>query len=163
MAERKGPPRFLFTTIALIAIGVMWLGGELGFWNKASDGRGATSPGVVLSPSADQEATATIASLFEAGTSDVVLTFDGTVVKILPDDNEGSRHQKFLVEVGDVTVLIAHNIDLAERVPLTEGDTVTIRGEYEWTDKGGTVHWTHHDPKGRHEDGWIEHDSQRYG
>ena len=35
------------------------------------------------------------------------------------DDNEGSRHQKFLVKIDNypnITVLIAHNIDLAPRI-----------------------------------------------
>jgi len=85
----------------------------------------------------------------------------GVVTRLLPDDRQGSRHQRFLVRTaGGPTVLIAHNIDLAERVDLREGDTVSFRGEYEWNDKGGVVHWTHRDPRGRHERGWIEHNGR---
>ncbi len=103
-----------------------------------------------------------IEELFRNGTSDTWLTFQGEVARILPDDNEGSRHQKFIVEISTGrTILIAHNIDLAPRVPLSEGDAVRIRGEYEWTERGGTVHWTHHDPGGR-PGGWIEHEGQLY-
>ncbi len=83
---------------------------------------------------------------------------EGVVVKVLPDDNHGSRHQKFLLELSSgQTILIAHNIDLAPRIsPITEGDVVAFNGEYEWNEKGGVVHWTHRDPNGRHEAGWLK-------
>lgn len=82
-------------------------------------------------------------------------------VKLLRDDLEGSRHQRFLVSANGLpTILVAHNIDLAERVPLREGDTVWIRGRYEWNNKGGVLHWTHHDPRGRIEGGWVRHEGK---
>lgn len=88
----------------------------------------------------------------------------GTVTRILPDDIEGSRHQKFIVRVpSGLTILIAHNIDLAPRInTLEEGDSISFNGEYEWNSKGGVVHWTHHDPKGRHIDGWLSHKGRKY-
>ena len=69
----------------------------------------------------------------------------GIVVKVLKDDTNGLQHQKFLLKVSDnITILIAHNIDLAPRVDdIHEGDTVSFKGEYIYTPKGGTVHWTH--------------------
>ncbi|MFI4860349.1 MAG: DUF3465 domain-containing protein [Phycisphaerales bacterium JB063] len=104
-----------------------------------------------------------IGQLFASQRSDVVVTASGIVKKILPDDNDGSRHQKFIVTLSTgQTVLIAHNIDLAERVPCDEGDVVTFRGEYEWSGQGGVIHWTHHDPAGRHQPGWIEYEGVRY-
>lgn len=104
-----------------------------------------------------------IRSLFEDGRSGVIVEATGRVRKTLPDDNEGSRHQRFIVELApDLTVLVSHNIDLAPRVPLEEGDTVGFKGEYEWNEQGGVVHWTHHDPRGRHEDGWIRHRGSLY-
>lgn len=79
------------------------------------------------------------------------------VVKRLPDDREGSRHQRFLIELETGrTLLVAHNIDLAPRAEIREGDRVRVRGQYEWNDRGGVLHWTHHDPAGRHPGGWIE-------
>ena len=81
----------------------------------------------------------------------------GRVVKLLPDDTIGSRHQRFLVRLaGGESLLVAHNLDVGRRVePLREGDAVEFAGEYQWNDKGGFLHWTHHDPAGRHEPGWI--------
>lgn len=101
---------------------------------------------------------------YENRQSDVQVEGAGRVVKVLPDDNEGSRHQKFILELGSgQTILIAHNIDLAPRIPgLREGDNVAFYGEYEWNDRGGVVHWTHHDPQGRHADGWLKHQDKRY-
>ena len=88
----------------------------------------------------------------------------GVVERVLPDDNSGSRHQRFIVRLASgQTLLIAHNIDIAPRVAgLARGDTVSFSGIYEPDNKGGVVHWTHHDPSGRHAAGWIEHKGHRY-
>lgn len=96
--------------------------------------------------------------------SDLIVEGAGTVIKVLPDDNEGSRHQRLLLRLNnDLTLLIAHNIDLAPRVEhLQSGDTLGFKGEYEWNEKGGVVHWTHHDPQGRHTGGWLDHNGKRY-
>jgi hypothetical protein len=105
-----------------------------------------------------------IEQAIEQRRSDVQLTVVGTVKKILNDDNEGSRHQRILVELpSGHTVLVAHNIDLAARVPdLQPGDAIELHGEYVWNDRGGVMHWTHHDPAGRHAAGWIKHGNRTY-
>ena len=88
----------------------------------------------------------------------------GEVTRILPDDNNGSRHQRFILRLADGhTVLIAHNIDLAPRVKnLNTGDSIAFYGEYEWNEKGGVIHWTHRDPAGRHVNGWLKHQGKTY-
>lgn len=90
----------------------------------------------------------------------------GTVIKVLKDDNEGSRHQKFLVKIDNypnITVLIAHNIDLAPRIEgIQAKNPIRFYGEYIYNDKGGIVHWTHRDPASRHQDGWLEYKGQQY-
>jgi hypothetical protein len=88
----------------------------------------------------------------------------GTVSRILPDDNQGSRHQRFIVSLASGhTVLIAHNIDIAPRINnLREGDQIVFSGKYEWNDKGGVVHWTHHDPSGRYGGGYLQHNGMTY-
>lgn len=101
---------------------------------------------------------------FENRHSNQQLEGEGVVVKMLADDNDGSRHQRFIVRLASGrTLLVAHNIDLAQRIDtLRTGDTVAFFGEYEWNPKGGVMHWTHHDPQGRHPGGWIRYNGQTY-
>jgi hypothetical protein len=88
----------------------------------------------------------------------------GVVTKVLPDDQQGSRHQRFILRLSPGhTVLISHNIDIAPRVAgISRGDTVAFRGQYEWNAKGGVIHWTHHDPGGDRPGGWIRQDGREY-
>lgn len=105
-----------------------------------------------------------IADAFENRRNNLQVSGSGTVTRLLADDNDGSRHQRFILELDSgQTVLIAHNIDLAPRINgLRNGDLVSFFGEYEWNDRGGVIHWTHHDPAGRHADGWLEHNGRKY-
>ncbi len=102
---------------------------------------------------------------FKNGTSDVQVEDEGVVTRTLTDDLDGGRHQRFIVRLASgQTVLIAHNIDIAPRVVGPhKDDRVRFYGEYVWNDKGGTVHWTHHDPQGNHPDGWLKHNGRIYG
>jgi len=91
------------------------------------------------------------------------IEFRGVVVRLLSNDNDGSRHQRFILDIGNrETLLIAHNIDLAERVPVGIGDRVQVRGMYEWNDLGGLVHWTHDDPQGVEDGGYVRYRRHEY-
>ncbi|ANF82113.1 hypothetical protein A3K93_07845 [Acinetobacter sp. NCu2D-2] len=105
-----------------------------------------------------------IAQAFARNQSDLQVKASGRVVALLRDDNEGSRHQKFILELNNgQTVLVAHNIDLSPRIDtIQKGDTVEFYGEYEYSDKGGVIHWTHHDPAGKHINGWLKHQGRTY-
>ena len=105
----------------------------------------------------------TVQLAYAAQHSGLWLETSGRVVRVLKDDNEGARHQKFILELDDGhSVLVAHNIDIAERIPARQGMSLTVRGRYEWNDRGGVIHWTHHDPEGREQGGWIMIDGMRY-
>ena len=88
----------------------------------------------------------------------------GTVIKLLSDDNKGSRHQRFIIKQSSGrTLLIAHNIDLAPKIySIQKGGFIKFCGEYESNAKGGVVHWTHHDPQKHHTGGWLEYNGRKY-
>jgi hypothetical protein len=111
-----------------------------------------------------QDADAAIESAYANRLGNQQVEGRGTVVKLLADDANGSRHQRFIVRLDTGrTLLVAHNIDLAPRIDgLRTGDTLAFYGEYEWNPKGGVIHWTHRDPQGRHPGGWIRHDGRLY-
>ncbi len=100
-----------------------------------------------------------LADLFANKQSNVQVKGSGTVIVLLADDLKGDRHQKFIIKLDSgQTLLVAHNIDLAPKInTLAIDDFIEFFGEYEWNDKGGLIHWTHFDPAGKHEDGWLLH------
>ncbi|HEX7038229.1 MAG TPA: DUF3465 domain-containing protein [Pseudomonadales bacterium] len=110
------------------------------------------------------DADAVLADAFERRVGSLQVEGAGEVVRLLPDDRDGSRHQRFVLRLDSgQTVLVAHNIDLAPRVSgLREGDRVAFFGEYEWNERGGVIHWTHRDPQGRHVAGWLKHAGRTY-
>lgn len=121
----------------------------------ASAGRGDLAHG---------EGDAILAEAFRDRVNDLQVQGRGTVVKLLPDDDEGSRHQRFIVRLDSgQTLLVAHNIDVASRVEgLAIGDEIAFSGVYEWSAEGGTIHWTHADPDGDHAPGWLRHNAKTY-
>ncbi len=111
-----------------------------------------------------QSSDSTLQKAYKNRQSDLQVQGKGFVIKLLRDDLKGSRHQKFILKLNTgQTLLISHNIDLAPRIDiLRTGDTVEFYGEYEWNSKGGVIHWTHHDPDGRHIGGWLKHKDKTY-
>jgi hypothetical protein len=107
---------------------------------------------------------AIVAEAYANHLSNLQVSGEGIVVKLLADDNEGSRHQRFILELSSGhTLLIAHNIDIAPKIGgLRPGDSVQFCGEYEWNPKGGVIHWTHRDPNGAHPAGWLICHGQTY-
>ena len=105
-----------------------------------------------------------IMQAYQQQLSNIQVQSKGEVKAILADDNDGSRHQKMILKLENgLTVLVAHNIDLAPRVEgLKKGDKVEFYGEYEYNQKGGVIHWTHHDPQGKHIDGWLKYQGRMY-
>ncbi len=112
---------------------------------------------------ADSTTNATLEQAFAAKKSDVQVSGRGVVIKLLASDTHGNQHQKFLVKINPKqTLLFAHNIDLAAKIPLQVGDEITFSGEYVYNPKGGVMHWTHRDPRGHHPAGWVMLHGEKY-
>lgn len=104
-----------------------------------------------------------IARLFAEQQSGLMVEFDGRVQRTLKDDVTGTPHQRFIVELDNGhSLLISHNLNLADRLTLEPWYPIRIRGEYEWNEQGGLVHWTHRDPGVGLKHGWIEYRGKRY-
>jgi hypothetical protein len=101
---------------------------------------------------------------FETQQSDIQIQGEGIVTRILSDDLVAPSHQRFILRISPKqTVLVTHNIDIADRVPDLQIDgTIEFYGEYEWNVEGGVIHWTHHDPDGDHIDGWLKYAGKIY-
>lgn len=101
---------------------------------------------------------------FETNQTNLQVIGSGAVIRMLPDDLVGDKHQKFILELmSGQTLLISHNIDLAARIDTLQiNNTVEFYGEYEWNIDGGVIHWTHDDPAGIHVNGWLFHEGITY-
>lgn len=88
------------------------------------------------------------------------ITVRGKVSRLLKDDAEGSPHQRWLLEGNEedigYSVMVIHNLERFDRVPVAVGDMMEVRGKYVWNEKGGLLHWTHHAVHGEVEGGYIK-------
>jgi hypothetical protein len=159
-------PSSLIKNVLLVLL--LLVGGYFGLINLETQQRSlptARSPAQsVNSPGESASGNSLIEQAYTDRLSGQQVQVAGWVTKMLPDDLDGSRHQRFIMRVDSgLTLLVAHNIDLAPRVqPLARDDLVELYGEYAWNEQGGVIHWTHHDPHGKHPDGWILHQGHLY-
>ena len=87
----------------------------------------------------------------------------GEVAANLPDIVDDASYQQFILQLNNNhLVMVSHNTDISLPIPIGPGSKVRIRGEYDWTPDGGLIHWTHRDPSGQREGGWIEANGARY-
>ncbi|MGE5228778.1 MAG: DUF3465 domain-containing protein, partial [Deltaproteobacteria bacterium] len=150
MSPHRRAARLVALAAALLALARPATG-----WGSAGDAGGPPPDAGAAAQAGD----AALARAFDDRVSGLEVEGAGTVERLLADDEQGSRHQRFILRLASgQTLLVAHNIDVAPRIAgLRVGDVVAFRGVYEWSRQGGTVHWTHHDPSGDHEPGWLRH------
>jgi hypothetical protein len=95
--------------------------------------------------------------------SGMMAEVSGQVTRVLRDDASDIRYQRFVIRlVNDQDVIIVHDLNASERVPVNINDTVTVRGQYSWAETGGAIRWTHWDKNPNRPNGWIEHEGRRY-
>lgn len=107
-----------------------------------------------------------VCTAYTAGRSHVEVVADGTVTRVLGvAPGRTSPHEGFLLRLGSgcsVIVRVEVNTDFTGTIPLGQGDRVVVKGEYEYYPRGGVIHWTHRDPRGRHEGGFIDAGGRTY-
>ncbi|HKU82152.1 MAG TPA: DUF3465 domain-containing protein [Candidatus Tumulicola sp.] len=128
----------------------------------------ALSLGALLSACAAQTAPddAAVCDAYRAGRSHVEVVAQGTVVRLLGvAPGRTSPHEGFLMRLDSacrVTVRVEANADFTGTFPLARGDRAVVKGEYEYYPIGGVIHWTHRDPRGRHEGGFVQVGGRTY-
>jgi len=154
--SRRSAARLVALVAALLALALPAMG-----CGPASDAGG---PSPDAAGAGARAGDAALARAFGDRVSGLEVEGAGTVERLLADDEKGSRHQRFILRLATgQTLLVAHNIDVAPRIDaLRVGDTVAFRGVYEWSERGGTIHWTHRDPSGDHAAGWLRHGGRAY-
>ncbi|MDG0816825.1 DUF3465 domain-containing protein [Bdellovibrio svalbardensis] len=86
------------------------------------------------------------------------------VEEILPDDNQGLPHQKWLVRLSDnSSVELVYNSDMGDRVPLQVGEVMSAGGQLIMAQQGPLLHWLHSDPKQHRPDGYVYVNGTYYG
>jgi len=103
---------------------------------------------------------------YAAQRSHVEVVADGTITRLLGvRPGVESPHEGFLLHLASGCTLVVRvevNSDFTGTIPLQRGERVSVKGEYEYYPLGGVIHWTHHDPRGRHENGFIDAGGRSY-
>lgn len=95
---------------------------------------------------------------------------DAQVVRVLGErEGRSGLHEGFIINAcprletctREWTYLkVEDNVDITGPIPLKRGDDVSLLGQLECSDN--VIHWTHHDPRGRHPSGYIKVNGRVY-
>jgi hypothetical protein len=100
-----------------------------------------------------------VCSAYADQRSHVEVVADGAVTRLLGvQPGRVSPHEGFLLHLASgcsLVVRVETNTDFTGPIPLALGEHVLVKGEYEYYPLGGVIHWTHRDPRGRHEGGYV--------
>lgn len=100
---------------------------------------------------------------FYAKQSGLMVEVDGEVVRAMRPVEGNRGHQEFQMRMPNgQLILVVHEHGSGDPVPIGGGDTVTVRGQYQWTESGGLIRGTHRDSSMERRHGWIELKGERY-
>lgn len=103
---------------------------------------------------------AAVCAAFSAQRSGVEVVAQGSVTHVLGvQAGRSSPHEGFLLRLDSgcaIVVRVEVNTDFTGTIPLSIGQRVLVKGDYEYYSRGGVIHWTHRDPRGRHENGYVD-------
>ena len=100
---------------------------------------------------------------FNGQESEVMVEVGGRIVRVLETHANRERYQEFVVRLPNgMSLLVIHDSRYADRVPLSINDEVTVRGDYMWSENGGTLRYTYRDSSPARRHGWVDHQGKRY-
>ena len=109
---------------------------------------------------------ARVCQVYGSQESGAEVVASGSVIEVLSaQGGPSSNHEGFLMRLNgscDLLVRVETDTALTGRVPLQSGEKVEVKGEYEYDLTGGVIHWTHHDPDGRHDNGYVVAGNRTY-
>lgn len=80
---------------------------------------------------------------------------DATVVRVLGERaGRSGEHEGFVIRASAHTFKVEDNVGITGPIPLKRGDVVSLLGQLECNDL--VIHWTHHDPRGHHQSGYVK-------
>jgi hypothetical protein len=95
--------------------------------------------------------------------SGLMVEVSGEVFAQINQDKSNKQHQEFKMRLpSGQLLLVVHKNDIDGWIPLENNDTVTVRGQYTWSETGGIIHGTQRDSSMKRLHGWVEHGGVRY-
>jgi len=84
---------------------------------------------------------------------------NATVTRVLGErESRSGLHEGFLIVPSPAQsarqIKVEDNVGITGPIPLRRGDIVSLLGQLECDDY--VIHWTHHDPRGRHPSGYVK-------
>jgi hypothetical protein len=113
-------------------------------------------------------ANADVYDAWRAHRSYVQVTASGSVARVLGTRlGPAGEHEGFLLHLSGaegrgLTVRVEDNTDLTGPIPLQAGEDAIVSGEYIYDPRGGIIHYTHRDPRGRHPSGYVRVNGRLY-